>query len=121
MVFFRWKYIVPRLLLGSLAVLFMLLATNPVVRLLVVQAVQRVTGARVDLAEVRSSLRDGRLQMVGLAVADPYHPMKNLFEAELVDLKLDTNCLLRRQAVVRRGMLRGLDLGTDRVLSLIHI
>ena len=115
--FFRWKYIVPRLLLGSLSVLFMLLATNPVVRILVVQAVQRVTGAKVDLAEVRSSLRDGRLQMIDLAVADPYHPMKNLFEAELVDLKLDKKCLLRRQALVRRGILRGLDLGTDRVAS----
>ena len=115
--FFRWKFIVPRLLLGSLAILFMLLATNPVVRYLVVHAVQRVTGAKVDLAEVRSNLRNGHVQMAGLAVADPYHPMKNLFEAELVDLQLDRRCLLRQQAVVRRGVLRGLDLGTERVES----
>ena len=43
--------------------------------------------------------------------------MRNLFEADLVDLKLDCTSLLRRQAVVRRGRLYGLDLGTERVQS----
>ena len=70
----RPSYFASRILLAGLAILFMLMASDPLIRILVVQSVQRVTGAKVDLSRVRSSILKGHVQLVDLQVADPYRP-----------------------------------------------
>ncbi|MEM7312539.1 MAG: hypothetical protein AAF497_05250, partial [Planctomycetota bacterium] len=114
---FRLRYLIPRLTLLALAALFLLLAINPIIQSSIVRSIQSITGARVEIANVRSSWRESRLQLENFAVADPHESMKNLFEADLVDLQQDRSELLRRRAVVRRGRVIGLKVGSDRTTS----
>lgn len=64
------------------------------------KGLERVNGATVDIREVDVSLREGRVSIAGLAMADPDRLETNLFAAESVEAKLSTGDMLRRRAVV---------------------
>ncbi len=113
----RWKYLAPRIVLLLLAVATVWFLLNPGLKYLLERTGRKLLSAKVEIARLHTSLWHTRLQLDGLRVADPKAPMKNLFEADRVELVLDPNALLRGRYVVRRAQVRGLRLGTPREVS----
>lgn len=114
---FRWGYLLPRL-----AILCVLWAASEhgvawLLKWSITSAGPTITGARVEVADVRASLLHTRLAIKGLQIADPDRAMHNLASAELVELDLDTSALLRKKAVVNHGIVRGLRFSTPRIES----
>lgn len=77
----------------------------------------RLVGAAVEVDSTRVALFDTRATLRGLRAADPNRPMRNLFEADLIEIDFDADALLRRSAVAERGVVRGLRFGGDRETS----
>ncbi len=114
---FSWRYWVPRGTLLVLAAVFLVMAINPLIRSAIVDNVQAITYSKVDIPRIHTSLRDNQITLAGMTVADPHHPLRNLFEADLVELEVDRDALLKRRVIVKRGRVRGLRLGTERTKS----
>jgi uncharacterized protein (TIGR03545 family) len=113
----RWKYVLPRLLLLLFVGLCVRFGLDPALRWFIVTSGQAVTGAKVDLAEVKTSLRDVRLELAGLQAANANAPLRNLCEARQMEVVLDVNALLHRRVVVRSGNILGLQFDTQRETS----
>lgn len=115
--FFRWGYLIPRLLL-----LFVLLVGSEyglawLVEYSVRSGGQAAAGARVDVAKSEASLLQTAVVLSGIQVANRDEPMTNLVEADHLELDFDSAALLRKQAVVKYGAIRGLRFGTTRIAS----
>ncbi|QDU90539.1 hypothetical protein Pla175_39450 [Pirellulimonas nuda] len=113
----RWDYIAVRLIL-----LFVLLYVSEVglaiaLKWGAVTAGQAATGARVDVDKVKASLLGARVAIGHVQIADPRSPMKNLVEADSIELDFDGRALLHGSATADLGVIRGLRFGTDRVTS----
>ena len=115
--FIRWKYVLPRLVLLFGLVLSVRLGLDPLLHWAIVTSGQAAVGAKVEIAELKTSLREGHLVLTGLQVADPNAPLSNLLQSERVDLKLDTTALLHQRLHVKSGEIHGLQFGTTRETS----
>ena len=102
----RWKYLLPRMAVLLFLVLLANVFTKPLVRWILVQSAQSVTGARVDIGEVEASFGEGRLRLVNIQVADPARPMTNIMQADEAVFQLDPGKLLNRQWVVENAALK---------------
>ena len=103
-------------LLGGLLILWALVFFffDPMLKFALVRGGQAATGAKVEIASVRSKWLKGNLEVRGIAVADRSAPMKNLFELSRAAFRLDLGAALRGKSVVREATLEGLLLGTAR-------
>jgi len=115
--FLRWKYVLPRLALVSVLVLTVHFGLDPLLRWTLVASGETAVGAKVELAELETSLLDGQLTVRNLAVANPQSPMKNLLQADLARFEIDTAALLHRRLVVQDGTIQGLQFDTPRTTS----
>jgi len=115
--FLRWKYVLPRLALLSALVLAIHFGLDPLLRWTLVASGEAAVGAKVELAELETSLLDGRLVLRNLAVANPNSPLKNWLQADLARFEIDTAALLHKRLVVRDGTLHGLQFDTPRTTS----
>lgn len=113
----NWKYVLPRLFVVAAVGLFLWLGLSPLVHWWIVAAGQTVTGAKVEIKDVRASLLTTELRLTGVQAADPRDPLRNLFQADEAVLDLDTPALLHRKFVVREGRISGLEVGTQRTTS----
>lgn len=113
----RWSYVLPRALLVLTLCLTLWFGTDRFLHGMFVRTGQTLVGAKVDLEQLQTSLRHGRVQLVGLQVANPSSPQKNLFQAGEARLVLDIPALLRRQFVVREGSIHGLSFSGQRTTS----
>ncbi len=114
---FRWGYIVPRLVLLGLLMVFSEFGVSVLLKYGAEQAGQAATGARVEVGGAKASLLHTSASLSQIAVADPRDPMRNLLEADLLTLDLDSASALRKKAVVKEGELKGIRFGTPRQTS----
>ena len=112
-----WSYVLPRLLVLGAVSLFLCFALDPLLRYSAVLLGQQVTGARVDIDSLSSSLPYTAFRLDDVEVADPEDPDANLVQAQQVTLKFDPHELLRRRYVVEHGQVLGLELGGGRAES----
>lgn len=110
----RWKYVLPRLALFIALGMSVRFGLDPLLHTIIVSAGESATGAKVDLATVETSLRNGRIELRGLQAANPHSAMRNLFEAEQTRLSIDIKALLQKRLVVRNGEINGLKFDTER-------
>jgi len=113
----RWSYLVPRLCLLGIAAAVCYLVLPGLLRWSLIQAGQRVTGAKVEVAALRLVPLRAQLQLIDVQFADPSSPMRNLVQAESTVLELDTAALLRRKLVVHEGRIGGVRIGRPRETS----
>jgi uncharacterized protein (TIGR03545 family) len=114
---FRWQYVVPRAALVLALVLTVRYGLDPFLRWAMVTAGEAALGAKVEVAEVSTSLRGGELIVTGLAAANPQKPMRNLLEAGEVRLEVDSAQLLRNRVVIHDGSITGLQFDSHRTTS----
>jgi uncharacterized protein (TIGR03545 family) len=110
----RWKYLVPRLSVVAVILLFLALGLDPLTRLGIEQLGTRAIGARVELGE--ADLVAGKLDVVlrQLAVTNPADPMANLVEIREARWDIDARELLHGRWNVREGVLEGVRFSTPR-------
>src|SRR5262245_24025600 len=100
---FRWQYVVPRLAVVLTVVLTVRYGLDPFLQWAMITAGEAALGAKVEVADVRTSLRGGELEITSIAAANSRKPMRNLFEAERLRLHIDGAQLLRNRFVVHAG------------------
>lgn len=115
--FFRWKAIIPVVLLGLLIVLGWTFFADVVVERAVERVGAEVIGAKVDLASAAVRLARGAVVLRGLQVADPDAPMRNLAEAAEIVASVSPLPLLEKKMVVDSLAMRGVRFGTPRKTS----
>jgi uncharacterized protein (TIGR03545 family) len=113
----RWAYLVPRLVLVGIVVLVVWLTFDPLLRFMTIHTGQAVTLAKWDIDEAMTSLWQQKVGFVGVQVADPRSPMKNLFQADEIALAVESRPLTQRCLVVKEGRVSGLRFNTDRTTS----
>ena len=114
---FRWQYVVPRLAVVAIVVLTVRFCLDPVIRWAIVFSGQTAIGAKVEVADVNTSLRGGELTITGLAAANPGKPMRNLVESSQIRLEIDGAQLLRKRVVIHDGRIEGLKFDSERATS----
>jgi len=114
---FRWRAIVPLLLLLGLLGLGWLLLLDRIAERGIESAATHVVGARVDLAGAEVRLGEGALVLRGLAVTNPDAPMTNLFEADEIVADMRVLRLLEQKLAIDTVAVRGLRFGTRRETS----
>jgi uncharacterized protein (TIGR03545 family) len=113
----RWSYLLPRLILVGIVTAFVCFALDPLLRLAMVTSGQSMTGAKVEIDGVQSSLLHTAVRIERIAVADPDYPLQDLVTADEIVLKLDSRELLKKNWIVDYGYVRGLRFNTDRATS----
>jgi uncharacterized protein (TIGR03545 family) len=113
----RWSYLIPRVLILILIVLAIWMGADPLIRLALIKSGENSIGAKVEIAQVRSSLTTGMVYLKDLRIADPRNPMMNLVQAEMAYIKLDPRHLLKHELVIESGKTSLLQFGTPRTDS----
>jgi uncharacterized protein (TIGR03545 family) len=114
---FRWQYFVPRIVVVAAVVLTVKYGLDPFLRWALITGGEAAIGAKVEVADVITSLRGGEITITGIAAANPRKPMRNLFETEQLRLEVDAAQLLRNRVVVHDGLIGGLQFDSERTTS----
>lgn len=114
---FRWKAIVPMVLLLIAIVVLWRLFLNTAIRKGIEFAGTEIVGAKVELESARFRLRSADLVLRGLQVTDPSAPMTNLVEIEEMVADLNGRALLFKKAVIETLAVRRVRFGTPRQAS----
>lgn len=110
----RWKWIIPRLVIVVSLWAFLKWGMDPALRYAAVRAVQSVTGARVDVAAVRTRFFPPTVDVSQVAVASARRQGRNLFEFDQMHLQLESRSLSQRRLVVEDGRIENLRFDTVR-------
>ena len=98
-------------------VLAVLMFKDPLAKRALTVGLQKITGAKVDIASVHVGILDASVTVRGLAAADKNAPMKNVFEAQKIQLDFNLTQLLKKRFVCQNLEVSGMAFGTDRKTS----
>lgn len=104
----RWSYLIPRLLILSLAWAFFAFAFDPLVRKAVIASGEQVAQAQIELSELKTGFFPPELKLRGVRVASRFEPGANLIEFDSLTLQLAGEPLLQKAFVVEHGSVTGL-------------
>ncbi|TVQ63678.1 MAG: hypothetical protein EA379_03525 [Phycisphaerales bacterium] len=90
------------LLLVGLIIVVQGFLREPIVTAALQRGLERANGATVDLRSASLSLREGRMTVEGLAMADPNALETDLFRADRVELAISGADLLRKRLTIDR-------------------
>lgn len=113
----RWTYLIPRIVIISLIVLAVWVGSDPLVRRVVLSKMQDATGAKIELGNLRYSFSNQKIFLKDIAIADARLPTRNLLQAEMAYVELDSKSLLRRQIAIERGETSMVVFGSPRTES----
>lgn len=113
----RWTYLIPRLIILGLIALAVWVSSDPLIRRVIVKNLENSTGAKVEIGRLRTSLNKRQLFIEDLVIANPRDPMKNLIQADMAYIELDTNSLLNGCVVIERGQTSKAVFGAPRTNS----
>lgn len=112
----RWRFVLTRLIVIVAILMLLRWGLGPVANFLTIRGFQVVTGAKVEIAETRVGLFPPRVQYRGFQIANPRadKDMRNLMQADRIDLVIDGEALLHRRWVARDGRISGLKIDSRR-------
>ena len=111
---FRWKAVVPLLVLGTATLGLWLLFAEPIARRAAESVGTTLVGAEVEIERVHLDLPHGRVEIRGLTVASPFEALQNLLQADVLVADIDPLPLLEKKLVIDRLTATGLKFGTPR-------
>jgi uncharacterized protein (TIGR03545 family) len=111
---FRWKAVVPLLLLGMAGLGFWLAFADQIATRTAESVGTTLVGAEVEIERVHLDLPHGRVEIHGLTVASPFEALQNLLQADALVADVDPLPLLEKKVVIDRLTARGLRFGTPR-------
>ncbi len=98
-------------------VLAVIVFKNPLAKKGLTAGMQKVFGARTDIARVNVEILKATITVNGLQQANANEPMKNLFEIEKTEIKFNLTEALRGKFDAQNIEVTGLQIGTDRTYS----
>lgn len=110
----RWSYVAPRLLLVAALMLFLGLGLDPIIRWSLIVGGQAMTGAKVNVGQVSTSIGRTQIALADLQVANPYAPDADLVQADYAWLDIESGPLTRRRFIIREGVVHGLKINAAR-------
>jgi len=111
---FRWKAVVPLLVLGAVALGLWLVFADRIVRRTAESVGTTLIGAEVEIERLHLDLPHGRVEIHGLTVASPFEALENLLQADALVADLEPLPLLEKKLVIDRLTATGLKFGTPR-------
>lgn len=111
---FRWKAILPFGLFLVLIAAVWLLFGEEFIRRQSEDYATEMLGAEVDIGGLQITLRQSRVVVTGLQVADPFNRNRNLLAADRIVFDLDAVPLLEKKVAIDQVELTGLQFGADR-------
>ena len=115
--FFRFKALIPFLVLLTGVTLFFLLFLDPILRNGIVSALTKVNKAKVDLNRFNTSLSKAALLVKGFALTDAKKPDYNLIEFDTLKCRAVPRALLSKKVYIKQVDLLGLQFNTKRQRS----
>ena len=112
---FRWKAIVPLLLLGAVGAGLWLLFADRIAQHTTESVGTTLIGARVEIDRLHLDVPHGRVEIRGLTVASPFEALRNLLQADLLVADLEPLPLLEKKVVIDGLAATGLRFGTPRL------
>lgn len=113
----RWTYLFPRLIILGLIALAVWVGSDPLIRRGIVNNLENATGAQVEIGHLRTSFNKRQLFIEDLVIANPRDPMRNLIQADMAYVELDTKGLLSGNVVIERGQTSQAVFGAPRTNS----
>ncbi|MEM7454836.1 MAG: TIGR03545 family protein [Planctomycetota bacterium] len=113
----RISYLLTRVIILGLLLLAAWVGMDSLVRVAIVNNGQQMTGAKVEIGKVRTSLSAGRIFLQDVRIADPRNPMLNLVQADAAFVDLDPQRLLHREIVIEHGTTHQIMFGAPRTQS----
>lgn len=110
----RWSYVAPRLAVVGGLLLFLGFGVDPLLRWSLIETGQSLTGAKVEIETISTSLAHSQLAARNVAVANPAAPETNLLQADYAWLDVESGPLTRNHVVVRRAVVNGLKINAPR-------
>jgi uncharacterized protein (TIGR03545 family) len=110
----RWKGLIPLALGLVLAGIAYALFAEPIVRDTTAEAASKMLGTHVEIDGLTLHETEPAVELVGIRIADPFDPMKNLVEAGRIQIELERDPLLERKLVIRHLAIEQVRVGTDR-------
>ncbi|MBN1596195.1 TIGR03545 family protein [candidate division FCPU426 bacterium] len=114
---FRWKYLVPAVVVIALVVVFNIFFLDMLVKRGLVAAGEMAFGAKVEIASLNLSLTRPAIRLQGLRVANKEQPMTNLFEVDALRGNLQPLPLLAKKVIIQDMSVEGVRWGTARKSS----
>ncbi len=105
----RWKSAAPRAVVVVLFAAFLLFGMNPLIRHAALESIQRTTGARVEIGEVRAQIHAGKLSAHKMSLA--HDASGTALSAQSASLKFDAQAVAHRRLIVDEAAIRGLMIG----------
>ena len=112
---FRWKAIVPLLLLGAVGAGLWLVFADRIAQHTTESVGTTFIGARVEIDRLHLDVPHGRVEIRGLTVASPFEALRNLLQADLLVADVEPLPLLEKKVVIDRLAATGLRFGTPRL------
>ncbi len=113
----RWTYLIPRLIILGLIALVVWLSIDPLLNRALVHHAQAVTGAKVEIGQLRSTISKNKVFLQDLQIADPRDSSTNVFQADMAYLDVSLPALLRKRIVITGGRSSEVRFGTPRTES----
>ena len=110
----RWTYIIPRLTIVGMLWGFLTYGVDPLLGYLTVQSFQSVTGAKVEVRNLKTTYFPPSITIQGMAFAGAGRNGMNMAEFEEMRVKLEPHSLSRRRFVIEDGYIDGLRFDTQR-------
>ena len=67
----RWSYLLTRFFILALIVIAVWIGKDPLLRYAIIQNGQSMTGAKIEIGKVHSSLWDGKVYLSDVSIVDP--------------------------------------------------
>lgn len=110
--FLQWQILVPRLLLVAVVLLAAQYGLGRHLRSVAARSSRTASGLPLEIKHARVAMLESQVVLSDLRFANPNAPAQNLIEADHVVLDVASQPLLYKQAVIDRGTVSGLRLGT---------
>jgi uncharacterized protein (TIGR03545 family) len=115
--FFRWRGIIPIVLVGALVAFVWLVFAERILRGTMEEAGTKALGTEVDVADLKIHLTQSAIEIAGIAIADPFNAHKNLIEVKRLFVELEPAPLAEKKLVVSRLTIGDVRTGTTRTTA----
>ena len=114
---FKWLPFIATAAFVAAVVLAVVIFKNPLAKKGIRTGMQKVFGARTDIARVNVQILKATVTIDGLQQANASEPMKNIFEIDKTQIKFNLTEALRGKFDAQNIEVTGLKIGTDRKYS----
>ncbi|MEM9365732.1 MAG: TIGR03545 family protein [Planctomycetota bacterium] len=115
----RWRFLLTRVIVVVAIIMIMIWGLGPMVGYVTVRGLQAATGAKAEVASTHVGLFPPVIRYRDVRIADPRDDKeyRDAMTADLIELAVDGDELLRRRWVIRQARIAGLQVGTQRSTS----